>query len=88
MNRIVKIILIILIVGGFIVAWSGCSSEPDNAELPETQVVTVQRGDLTVEITAAGNLALSTTEELTFDLFYQEGTVEEVLVEESEGRTG
>ena len=84
MNRIVKIILIILIVGGFTVTWLGCSSEPDNAELSENQVVTVPRGDLAVEITAAGNLALSTTEELTFDLFYQEGTVEEVLVEEGD----
>jgi len=39
----------------------------------------VQRGDLTVDIISAGNLVLSHTEDLAFDLFYQEGTVEEVL---------
>jgi len=47
-------------------------------------VVTVQRGDLTIDIIAAGNLALSRTEDLAIDLFYQEGTVEEVLVEEGD----
>ncbi len=61
-----------------------CRNESSEAELPETQIVAVQRGDLTVNITAAGNLKLSTTEDLSFDLFYQEGTVEEVLVEEGD----
>ena len=82
--RILKIILVILILGGLAVAWLGCGSDSDQAEALESQTVTVQRGDLTVEITAAGNLALSTTEDLAFDLFYPEGTVEEVLVEEGD----
>jgi len=82
--RILKIILVILILGGLTVPWLGCGSESDEAEALESQTVTVQLGDLTVEITAAGNLALSTTEDLAFDLFYQEGTVEEVLVEEGD----
>jgi len=82
--KILKIILVILILGGLAVAWFGCGSDSDEAEALESQTVTVQTGDLTVEITAAGNLALSTTEDLAFDLFYPEGTVEEVLVEEGD----
>jgi len=45
------------------------------------EVVAVQRGDLSIDITAAGNLVLSRTEELTFEIA---GTVEEVLVEEGD----
>jgi RND family efflux transporter MFP subunit len=41
----------------------------------------VQRGDLTVDITASGNLALSLKEDLAFEMA---GTVEEVMVEEGE----
>jgi len=79
-----KIILVTLVLSVFIFTLSGCGSEPDEAELAENQLVTVQRGDLAIDVTAAGNLALSGTEDLTFDLFYQEGTVEEVLVEEGD----
>lgn len=82
--RILKIILVILILGGLAVTWLGCGSDSGEAEALESQTVTVQLGDLTVEITAAGNLALSTTEDLSIDLFYPEGTVEEVLVEEGD----
>jgi len=62
----------------------GCASESDSLELSENQIVTVQRGDLIIDITAAGNLTLSRTEDLIFDLFYQEATVEEVFVEEGD----
>ncbi|MFC1937432.1 efflux RND transporter periplasmic adaptor subunit [Chloroflexota bacterium] len=84
MERLVKLIIIpvILVCVAFIPA--GCGSESSEAETPQTQTVTVHRGDLTMDIVAAGNLALSTTEDLPFDLFYQEGTVEEVLVEEGD----
>ena len=81
--RPLKIMLITLALGGISVISLSCASESDSSP-SENQVVTVQRGNLTIDITAAGNLALSRTEELAFDLFYQEGTVEEVLVEESE----
>ena len=84
MKRLAKIILIAFVLVGLTVPQIGCSSESDEAEVTESQVVTVQRGDLAVEITAAGNLALSRTEDLAFDLFYQEGTVAEVLVEEGD----
>ena len=82
--KLLKIMLITIIISGLAVPLIGCDSESDEAEMSDDQVVTVQRGDLTIEITAAGNLALSTTEDLTFDLFYQEGTVEDVLVEEGD----
>ncbi len=76
--------LITLILGGLTVPSLSCGSESDTTSALESQVVTVQRDDLTVDITAVGNLALSRTEDLAFDLFYQEGTVEEVLVEEGD----
>lgn len=85
MKRILKVMLIGLVVSGLVVPSFGCGSEePSGAEAIEVQLVTVERGDLTIEIAAAGNLALSTIEDLAFDLFYQEGTVEEVLVEEGD----
>ncbi len=61
-----------------------CASESGPATVPESQVVTVQRGYLAIDVTAVGNLALSLKEDLAFDLFYPEGTVEEVLVEEGD----
>jgi len=82
--KLLKIMLITLILGGLAVPVSGCGSESEEAELLESQVVTVQRGDLTIDIPAAGNLVLSLKEDLAFDIFYPEATVEEVLVEESE----
>ncbi len=82
--RIFKIMLIILVLGGLAVPLLSCSAESDESAASESQVVTVQRGDLIIDITAVGNLALSHTEDLAFDLFYQEGTVEEVLVEEGD----
>jgi len=80
--RILKIVLITFILGGLLaVPVLGCTSESDEAELLENQIVTVQRGDLTIDIAAAGNLALSRTEDLAFEIA---GTVEEVLVEEGD----
>ncbi len=75
--RILKIMLITFILGGLLaVPALGCS-EPES-EVSEDQIVTVQRGDLTIDITAAGNLSLSRTEDLAFEMA---GTVEEVMVE-------
>ena len=84
MKRMVKIALLAFLLLGVLVPQSGCSSESSEAEAMEDQLTAVQRGDLTVEITAAGNLALSRTEDIAFDLFYPEGTVGEVLVEEGD----
>ncbi len=81
---LVKTILITLLLGGLAFPVAGCGSESGSESLSQNQIATVQRGNLVVDITAVGNLALSRTEELAFDLFYQEGTVEEVLVEEGD----
>ena len=84
MKRTLKIILTAFILAGITGPLIGCGSEPDEAGAAETQIITVERGDLTIDITAAGNLALSRTEDLAIDLFYQEGTIEEVMVEEGD----
>ncbi len=81
MNRILKIIGIVMAGAliGLVVPLTGCS-EPES-EMSESQIVTVQLGDLTIDITAAGNLSLSRTEDLAFEMA---GTVEEVMVEEGD----
>jgi len=81
MNRILKIIGIVVACAlvGLSVPLIGCS-EPES-EVSENQIVTVQQGDLTIDIAAAGNLALSLTEDMAFEIA---GTVEEVLVEEGD----
>ncbi|MBA7702218.1 hypothetical protein ES703_110976 [subsurface metagenome] len=79
--RILKIMLITSILGGLLSAPAlSCTSESEST-VSESQIVTVQRGDLTIDIAAAGNLALSRTEDLAFEIA---GTVEEVLVEEGD----
>lgn len=52
-------------------------SEADTV-LNENQLATVQRGDITVDISSAGNLSFCLEEDLAFDIA---GTVEDVLVE-------
>jgi len=76
-----KVTLAILLLCGIGVVPLGCASEADSAANLEEQTVTVQRGDLVVEVTAAGNLELSHTEDLAFDI---SGTVGEVMVEEGD----
>jgi HlyD family secretion protein len=76
--------LTVFILAGLAVTFIGCGSEPDKAGIAEIQIVTVERGDITIDITAAGNLALSRMEDLAVDLFYQEGTIAEVMVEEGD----
>jgi RND family efflux transporter MFP subunit len=84
MKRNVVIILIVLGLIGLTLSLTVGGSEQSGALAQESQTATVQRGNLSLEITAAGNLALSRTEDLAIDLFYQEGTIEEVLVEEGD----
>lgn len=82
--KLLKIMLLALLLCGVNILSLSCASESDSAALSENQVVTVERGNLIIDITAVGNLALSRTEDMAFDLFYPEGTVEEVLVEEGD----
>jgi HlyD family secretion protein len=79
-KRVSRIILIVALcgVGAFLLI---NAFRPDSAPAAEHQLATVQRGDLAVEISAAGNLALSVTEDLAFEI---SGTVQEVLVEEGD----
>ncbi|MFC1939417.1 HlyD family efflux transporter periplasmic adaptor subunit [Chloroflexota bacterium] len=86
--RTLKIIMVTSLLGTLVLSSPGCASESGAAPAAENQVVTVQRGNLTIDITAVGNLALSRTDDLAFDLFYGQsgasgtkGTVGEVLVE-------
>jgi multidrug efflux pump subunit AcrA (membrane-fusion protein) len=82
MKRI-KMILAVMVLGAVIASLAGCSSK-DDAGTVKTQTVDVKRGNLTLDITAAGNLALAHTEDLAVDLFYPtgtKGTIGEVLVE-------
>jgi HlyD family secretion protein len=81
MMKIVKMTLVALILVGLVVSQFGCKSASDEAEALENQVVTVQRGDITIDVTAVGNLALSRTEDLSFEMG---GTVEEVSVQEGD----
>ena len=79
--RILKIILVTLILGAFAVSLVSCASKSDSTSVSENQIVTVQRGNLAIDVTAVGNLALSLKEDLAFQTA---GYVEEILVEEGE----
>jgi len=59
---------------------AGCSGN-SNADAPTTRTATVTRGNLTLDISAAGNLAFSKTEDIPVDLFYQQGTISDVMVQ-------
>jgi len=75
--KLSKIMLIILLLCSISVLSLGCSSESE-LELPEKREVSVQLGDIAIDITAVGNLLFSQEEELSFEV---SGTVGEVLVE-------
>ena len=76
--RILKIMLTALVLCVISSLSISCGPESDSTAVTEEQVVAVQRGDLTIDITAVGNLAFAYEEELTFEVG---GTVGEVLVE-------
>lgn len=76
--KLLRVMLIAVITAGLVVLLSGCTSESETASELDSQVVTVERGDITIDIPAAGNLSYSLMEDLAFGMA---GTVEEVLVE-------
>ena len=76
--RLFKIVLIVLVMSVAGALLISCGRGSDSTTVTEEQLVTVQRGDLTIDITAVGNLTFSHREELTFEV---DGTVGEVLVE-------
>ena len=77
-KRLSEVVLIAVLTGALAVLLSGCTPESEAAPVAEHQVVTVQRGDITIDISTAGNLSYSLQEDLAFEIA---GTVEEVLVE-------
>jgi len=81
-TRLRRVVLIAAItgglVGGVIIPQSGCTSDSEAATEVQGQIITVQSGDITIDITAAGNLSYSLQEDLAFEMA---GTVEDVLVE-------
>jgi len=75
--KVLKLVMIALALGSVSILSLGCP-QPDTASVPESQVVTVQRGNLAVDITASGNLMFSHTEDLAFEMA---GIVAEVNVQ-------
>jgi HlyD family secretion protein len=84
--RALKLILTVLVLGSISLASLSCNGDANSEAGGENQTATVQRGDLTVDITASGNLALSVTEDLAFEIpgTIAEITVAAVLVEEGD----
>lgn len=79
--KLSRAIPVILIIGSISTLLFGCAPRPNSVPTSESEIVTVRRGDLTIDITAVGNLALSLKDDLAFEI---PGTVEEVLVEEGD----
>jgi len=79
-KKISKILLAVVLCGVAAVLVGG-ALKSDSEPALETRLATVERGDLTVDITAAGNLALSVEEDLAFEIA---GAVEEIMVEEGD----
>jgi HlyD family secretion protein len=79
--KIGVIALVVLSIIGVTLWMTVGRSQDGNALAQESQEVTVTRGNLSVEISAAGNLALADTQDLAFQVA---GTVYEVLVEEGD----
>jgi len=78
--RVIKTVLALVLCSASILVLS-CASKSDSVSISENQIVTVQRGNLSVDITASGNLLLSLKDDLAFEMA---GTVEEVTVKEGE----
>jgi multidrug efflux pump subunit AcrA (membrane-fusion protein) len=81
--KVLKTLVAVLAAGLMLFTLVGCSSKTSGATAT-TQVSTVKRGNLSLDITAAGNLALSVTQDLPVDLFYPsgtKGTIASVLVQ-------
>ena len=82
-----KLIGVILTVLLLLLSAAGCGANQKTAEDGAIATAEVVRGDILVDITAAGNLALSQIEDLVFEISgttQEPLTVSEVLVEEGD----
>jgi len=85
--RLFKINLPIILLLFLIVFLVNCSPEGASSnQTPAAQVITAKRGDLKIEVTASGNLALSQTADLAFECgtAASPAVVDKVLVEEGD----
>ena len=79
--KIGKVILAVVVLAGLTVPLVSCAAKSGQDQSPQTGVVTVQKGNLSISITAAGNLALAQTQDLAFEA---NGYVENVTVQEGD----
>lgn len=84
LSKVLKIMLVTLLIGAISLTSISCGSDSGDEVEAEYQLATVTVGDLTVDISASGNLALSVMEDLAFEMA---GTVEEVMVAEGDSVT-
>jgi multidrug efflux pump subunit AcrA (membrane-fusion protein) len=74
-------IVSVFLVAGVIILLSFSCSRGDSASTSKSQISTVQKGSISIEVTGTGNLALSNTKDLAFEVA---GTVDTILVIESQ----
>jgi len=79
--KLIKSIAMVLNLSALVFLSFACSSGDESTSTVKTQISTVQKGDIALTVTGTGNLALSRSEDLAFEIA---GTVAEVLVEESD----
>lgn len=86
MKKLFKISLPIILLLFLIVSLVSCSSGTSPNKTSATQTVTTKRGDLRIEVTASGNLALSQTADLAFECgtAAAPSVVDKVLVKEGD----
>jgi len=82
-SKTVRALLIAALTGGLVFSLAGCTSGQEEAA-PQVETAAVTRGDITVDITAAGNLSYALEEDLAFAAA---GWVEDILVEEGDAIT-
>ena len=64
--RVFKAIIVTLIVGGLIFLSISCTGTSGATVAPKTQIATVQKGNISIQVTGTGNLALETKLALSF----------------------
>jgi HlyD family secretion protein len=79
--KILKAALVILTIGVIVFLSVSCTGGASATPTTQTSVASVQRGNISINVTGTGNLALSHTENLAFQVA---GTVESIAVEVSD----